>query len=56
MKRVLRESLKGILVKHLMDFTMEKDKTLATIEHYAEHSVTEFERYLEAYNDFKEEK
>jgi len=56
MKRVIRDSFKGIMVKHLIDFALEKDKDLATIEHYAEHCVNEFERYLRAYNDFKEER
>lgn len=56
MKKVIRNSFKGIMVKHLIDFALEKDKSLNTIEHYAEHCVEEFERYLRAYNEFKEEK
>jgi len=56
MKRVIRDSFKGIMIKHLIDFVLEKDKDLETIEHYAEHCVNEFERYLRAYNDFKEER
>ena len=55
MKRVIKDSFKGIMVKHLIDFALEKDKDLHTIEHYADHCVTEFERYLRAYNEFKEE-
>lgn len=55
MKRVIKDSFKGIMVKHLIDFALEKDKDLRTIEHYADHCVTEFERYLRAYNEFKEE-
>ena len=55
MKRVLRDSIKGIMVKHLIDFALEKDKDLRTIEYYAENCVAEFERYLRAYNEFKED-
>lgn len=54
MKRVVRDSFKTILKKHLIDFALEQNKDTATIEHYAEHCVTEFERYLRAYNEFKE--
>lgn len=55
MKKVIRNSFKGIMVKHLIDFALEKDKDLATIEHYAEHCVAEFERYMKAYNEFRED-
>lgn len=53
MKRVVRNALEEIIMKHLIDFALEKDKNTATIKHYAEHTVEEFERYLRAYNEFK---
>ena len=55
MKKVIRKSMKEILFKHLVDFANEKDKDTATIEHYAEHFVDEFDRYLQAYKEFKED-
>lgn len=55
MKAQQRSALKEITLKHLIDFKAEEDKELPTMEHYAEHLAREFERYLRAYNDFKEE-
>lgn len=55
MKAVQRNALKEILMKHLIDFRNEENKDVSVMEHYAEHSVEEFERYLKAYHEFKED-
>lgn len=54
MKAVMRKALKDFMVKHLFDFANEASKDPETIDHYAEHCIGEFERYLKAYYDFKE--
>ena len=56
MKSVIRKSMKEMLAKLLIDFRNEPDKDLAQIEHYAEKFVEDFERYLTAYHEFKEDK
>lgn len=55
MKKVIKQSLKELFFKYLMEFRHETDKDSRQIESYANNFVTEFERYLEAYNDFKED-
>lgn len=55
MKRVIKQSMKELMVKYLTEFRHEKDKDTTTIEHYANNFVNEFERYLSAYHDFKED-
>ena len=55
MKRVIRSSLKLILVKAFVEFALEKDHDSKQIEAYANGTVEEFERYLAAYNEFKED-
>lgn len=55
MKKVLKQSMEIILVKHLMEFTREPNKDLSTIKHYAETFTNEYEKYLMAYNEFKED-
>ena len=55
MKRVIKESMKSLLVKYLSEFSREKDPDARQIECYANNFVTEFERYLAAYNEFKED-
>lgn len=44
-----------MLVKYLLEFTKEPQKDISTIEHYAEKFVSDYERYLVAYNEFKED-
>lgn len=56
MKAVIRQSMKEMLFKLLLEYnndTTRKDN--AVIEHYAESFVENFERYLKAYNEFKED-
>lgn len=56
MKKVIHDSFKSIIANHLAEFAREKGNTnKPIIDHYAEHCVAEFERYLKAYNDFKED-
>ena len=55
MKKVIRQSFRMILIKHLFEFALEKDKSVSTVEHYADHAIEEFDRYLKAYNEFKED-
>lgn len=55
MKKVIKSSLQEIALRHLVDFGFEKEKDTNTARHYAEHLVNEFERYLGAYNEFKED-
>lgn len=55
MKKVIKQSLRDIAVKVLIDFGYEKDKSHAIVEPYADSLTEQFERYLKAYNDFKED-
>ena len=55
MKAVMKKALKDFMVKHLNDFRNEEHKDAETIDYYADHCISEFERYLKAYYDFKEE-
>lgn len=55
MKATLKHALKEFMVKHLVDFSKEANKDTETIDYYADHCISEFERYLKAYYDFKEE-
>lgn len=55
MKKVIKQSLTEIAIRYLTDFGFEKEKDSATIRHYAEGISNEFERYLGAYHDFKED-
>lgn len=55
MKRVIRQSLKEMFFRYLSEFCNEKEKDTAQIEHYAENFTNEFDRYLSAYYDFKED-
>lgn len=54
MKRVIKDSMRGILVKLLIDFSAEEKKDSKTIMHYVDQFVKNFDRYLGAYNDFKD--
>lgn len=55
MKPVIKQSMKTILIKYLNEFLTEKEKDFSTVEHYAHNCVEEIERYLKAYNEFKED-
>lgn len=56
MKAAMKNALKAFMVKHLEDFKNEANKDAETIDYYADHCISEFERYLKAYSDFKEDK
>ena len=56
MKDVIRQSMKEMLVKLLLEFTNDSArKDVPLIEHYAESFCENFERYLKAYHEFKED-
>lgn len=55
MKPVIKQSMETILIKYLNEFLTEKEKDFSTVEHYAHNCVEEFDRYLKAYNEFKED-
>lgn len=55
MKRVIKEGMKNLVVKYLSEFARENEKDAGTIEHYANNFVNDFERWMAAYNDFKED-
>ncbi len=55
MKKEIKQSMKKLLMARLEEFSHEPKQDKVTIEHYANNFVTEFERYLRAYNDFKED-
>ena len=54
MNRTIRQAMKEMVHKTLINFRSEPDKDLAQIEHYAESFIRDFERYLGAYHDFKD--
>lgn len=55
MKKVIKDSMKEMLVNMLMDFRHEDEMNMSTIEYYAGNYVNKVEKYLQAYNDFKED-
>lgn len=55
MKKVIKDSMRDMLVKLLMEFMNEKDKNTTTVVAYAESFCDNFERYLRAYKEFKED-
>lgn len=55
MKRLIKESMKALLVKRFSEFAREKEQDAAQIETYANNFITEFERYLRAYHEFEKE-
>ena len=55
MKKIIKSSMKEMLMRYLTNFSHEKEMDSVQIESYANNFVNEFERYLNAYNDFKEE-
>lgn len=55
MKKILKKSMKQMLIKYLAEFSKEKDQSPAQVETYANNFVNEYERYLNAYNEFKED-
>lgn len=56
MKRVIKDSMRTILFNLLVDFSTEEKMDSETIKHYVDQFITNFERYLRAYNDFKDYK
>lgn len=55
MKKVVRDSMKDMCVKMLKDFRSETEQDDGQVEAYANNFVSSFERYLRAYNEFKED-
>lgn len=55
MKSVIRDSMKTMLVKYFADFGMERERDMKQCESYADSFIAEFDRYLKAYNEFKED-
>ncbi len=55
MKKVLKESMESMLTKTLTEFSHEKEQDPETIKCYTDKFIDDFERYLRAYNEFKEE-
>lgn len=54
MKQATEESLKGILVTLLVEFSAEGKKDSETIMRYVDRFVKNFDYYVDAYNDAKE--
>jgi len=55
LKRTIKASMKEILFKFLVDFQAEPVKDADTMKHYCDKYVDDFERYLRAYHEFKED-
>lgn len=55
MKRVIKDAMKSMLIKYFTNFGMEKERDMKQCQSYADNFLEEFERYLRAYNEFKEE-
>jgi len=55
MNKTIKDSMREILFKFLYDFRNEPDKDVSTMQHYVDKFVDDFERYLSAYKDFKED-
>lgn len=55
MKSVIKDSMKTMLVKYFANFGMERERDMKQCKSYADSFVNEFERYLKAYNEFKED-
>ena len=55
MKKAIKEGMKNLVVKYLTEFAHDKEKDAGTIECYANNFVNDFERWMAAYNDFKED-
>lgn len=56
MKRTIKQSLKMIMFKYLLEYAnCERNKDFSEAEHFAERFVEEFDRYLTAYYEFKED-
>lgn len=55
MNKTIKQSMKEMLYTRLLEFSYETTKDLSTVEHYAEKFVEDFERYLRAYKEFKED-
>ena len=55
MKTTVKTSLKMLIEKALTEFSRESDQGEEQIEAYAKSVVNDFERYLRAYYEFKED-
>ena len=57
MNSTLKASMALIMEKYLLEFRNDPNSSdLGTIQHYAMKFADDYERYLKAYRDFKEEK
>ena len=55
MKVTVKTSLKLLIEKALTEFSRESDQGEEQIDAYAKNVVNDFERYLRAYYEFKED-
>lgn len=56
MKHTLKASLALLMEKYLIEFMRDPNyKDAGQIQHYATKFADDYERYLRAYNDFKED-
>ena len=55
MKATVKESLEMLIKKALTEFSRESNQSREQIDAYAKSVVNDFERYLRAYYEFKED-
>lgn len=55
MKATIKASLKMLIEKALTEFSRESNQGEEQVEAYAKSVVSDFERYLKAYYEFKED-
>ena len=55
MKATVKASLKMLIEKALTEFSRESNQGEEQIDAYAKNVVNDFERYLRAYYEFKED-
>ena len=55
MKVTVKESLEMLINKALTEFSRESDQGEEQIDAYAKNTAYDFERYLKAYYEFKED-
>ena len=55
MKATIKASLKMLIEKALTEFSRESDQGAQQVDAYAKSVVDDFERYMKAYYEFKED-
>ena len=55
MKATIKASLEKLIKKTLTEFSRESDQGEEQIDAYAKNTAYDFERYLKAYYEFKED-